>query len=188
MMPTLPVPYNPPPSGSSTGQRMNKAGRVLRRGFEKFSKISKKGKVAVGVGILAGLLSLYSVFKDGAAKGANCAREEMADSYVDLFVKADTSSRYSHLIEKIKEPVAKFMFDNPIYPTYVKTKNFITSVAGEVVNNGVSIAAAGGAIAAPLLLSPPVGTVIGAACAGVLLIKGAHFVLHDVMGFGKKGL
>ncbi|HSA07184.1 MAG TPA: hypothetical protein P5556_08380 [Candidatus Gastranaerophilales bacterium] len=145
-------------------------------------------KVMYTTGALAGLIALYRIFTDGPHKGLEHANEEMGKDYADLFIKAGKSSKHSHFLEVIKEPVTLFLFDSSVHPAYVKTKNVIFSTAMETVNNAITLSAAAGAIAAPMLLNNPIGIGIGAVSTGILLLRGASFILHDVLGVGKKGL
>lgn len=158
------------------------------KGVKGIAKAPGNRYVQYGAGVVAGLVALYGIMKDGFLKGKRNANEEMGSNYVDHFVQDESSAKYSHLNESAKEIVTGYKFDDPVYPFWIKTKNVGLSMAGEALNNVFNIAATVGAIGAPLALkSKTAGKGIATACAGFLFFKGGKFVLADVLGIGKDG-
>ena len=193
-----PTPTPAPGTGTGTGTTTAKKGLLgkikglwgkIKNPFSvsTIKKIPKTKIAAVGIGLAAGIITLYSILKDGSEKGIRNAKEDMGEYYLNLFTKSQTLPKYSNLLNGIRNNIRKFLFDNPIYPEYVKAKNTTFSIAGEVVNNGIPVVLAAGAVS-PLLINNPISAGVSIVCAGLLLIGGAKTVLVDVFGIGKKGL
>ena len=175
-------------AGQSIEAKIAKNGKSFTK--KVVSTIANKRTLKSGViatGITAALITLYNIFTNGPEKGIRNAKEQMGENYADLFIKANSSQSHNHLGEKIKHFIRDYLFDDPLYPAYTKVKNVVISTAGEVLNNGLEITAAAGAIAAPLMLGGPVGLGIGAICAGFLAFEGASFFFGDALGIGKEG-
>ena len=110
---------------------------------------------AMAVGVAGAALSAYSVVVDGNAKARCETKEELGEKYVDMYVKNLSSSRESHLLEKLKHYVMKQKLDNSFFPCLLQTKNHVVNWIGETVENIVPIALSAIAIGAPILLKKP---------------------------------
>lgn len=179
--------------------QLDKAGKLItqipyKKGFGKAYNGAKwlvtntyaQGVTATG----AGGLTAYRIYNDGLDRGREGAREDMAETYEDLFSKQMTASTECNALERAKRFVRDIRFDNGVYPTYTKIKNGIGGILMETLNNSLNIAAVGGV--AYGLISKTGGKIkkvyIPAISAGYLLLNAAKTVIVDIFGFRKKPL
>jgi hypothetical protein len=110
---------------------------------------------AMTIGAAGAVLSAYSIVKDGNAKARCETKEELGKAYVDMSVKNLSSSRESHLLEKIKNYVTKQRLDNSFYPFLLQAKNHVINWIGETAENIVPITLSAIAIGVPILFKKP---------------------------------
>jgi len=110
---------------------------------------------AMTIGTAGAVLSAYSIVKDGNAKARRETKNELGEKYLDMHIEHLSSSRESHLLEKVKRFVLKQKFDNSFYPFLLNAKNHVVNWATETVDHIVPIALSALAIGAPILFKKP---------------------------------
>ena len=91
------------------------------------------------IGVAGAAISAYNVVVDGNVKAQVQTKEELGADYVDMYVKNLSSSKESHLLEKVKNYLMDQKLDNSFYPFVINAKNHITSWINETVENIVPI-------------------------------------------------
>ncbi|HBG48946.1 MAG TPA: hypothetical protein DDW90_05495 [Cyanobacteria bacterium UBA9971] len=141
---------------------------------------------AMTIGAAGAVLSAYSIVKDGNAKARRETKDELGEKYVDMYVKNLSSSRESHLLEKVKRFVLKQKFDNSFYPFLLQAKNHVVNWVSETAENIIPIILSAIAIGAPKIIkNKKISTYTSAASAGLLVLGAGKFFIHDVLGVGK---
>lgn len=143
-----------------------------------------------GIAVGAGALTAYNVGVESWDQGIEHANEEIAKRDTDLFVKSQTSSVQSHLLERAKAYVRQVKFDNRLYPVVVKTKHVVSQFIQETAGSLVNIAGVAGVLIPAFMKTknPIVQKYIPAASTILLLINNGKIIISDVLGTGKKGL
>lgn len=166
---------------------------------------------STAIGIAGGALAAYSTVVDGGRKGHEKTKEELAETYTDMYIKNLSSSRASHLLEKVKNYVAETRMDSNFYPFIYGVKNSIIGWTEELIENTPPLVLSAAAIFAPgvfkkheakiqpkidkinkilpakLKLSDAktLGVKTSALAAGLLLLGAGYIFLTDVWGVGK---
>lgn len=141
---------------------------------------------SVAIGVAGAAVCGYSIVKDGNAKARKETKNELGDSYLNMYVKSLSSSRESHLLEKVKHYVNKLKFDNSIYPFILQTKNHVVSWISETADNILPVALSAIAIGAPAVLkNKKAGAYTSAVSAGLLVLGAGQIFIRDVLGAGK---
>jgi len=141
---------------------------------------------SMAIGAAGAVLSAYSIVKDGNAKARRETKDELGKSYLDMHIEHLSSSRESHLLEKVKRFVLKQKFDNSFYPFLLTAKNHVVNWVTETADHIVPIALSALAIGAPKLIkNKTAAAYTSAVSAGLLVLGAGKFFVHDVLGVGK---
>lgn len=105
------------------------------------------------IGAAGGILSLYSIIADGNMHAEAETKEDMGKHYLDMYIKAGSSSRESNLLERVKKFVIGKRLDDTNYPMYLRIKNHSTGWVGEVVEHIVPLTLSAIALTSPLLFN-----------------------------------
>lgn len=176
----LPIKYDP------AAARSRSFGKAMLNGGAKFlSNRTTLGAVAALSAVAVG----YDVLKNGYEKGVRNAKIQLGQYYTDIFTSTNSAPKYSHLMEKIRQPIIKFKFDDPVFPAIVKTKHIIGSTIGETLDKAAPVLLTAGA-ALPFMIKSLgqtlIGKITGGVSAGLLILGGAGAVLGEFAGVGKK--
>jgi len=106
--------------------------------------------MAIGATGLA--VSAYNIVKDGNTIATCETKDELGEDYLDMYAKNLSSSRESHLLEKIKHYAEERRLNNSIYPIVIDAKNHVTCWAEEIIKNIVPISLSVLALTAPALV------------------------------------
>lgn len=114
------------------------------------SKIGSILKIsAMTVGAAGGLLSAYSVYTDGNMHARKATKDSLSETYLDMYQKSLSSSRESHLLEKVKSFFHEQMLDDSVYPFVLNMKNHITGWCGQIIDNIIPIGLSAIAVLTP---------------------------------------
>lgn len=149
-----------------------------------------KGPMQWIAGLTAAGIVGYNLIKDTPQKIRRESREELAETYTNLFESSQTTSKYSNLNSKMKGAVRDKIFDSRIYSAYVKVKNAVCTTAGELVNNAVPIILATGAMGAEKITKymevPKAGKPVAFGCTALLVASGIKTLFTDIFNFRQK--
>jgi len=138
------------------------------------------------IGATAALASAYNVVTDGNAKAKVHTKDELGADYVDMFIKNQSSSKESHLLEHIKSFVLEQRMDNTYVLGAIRAKNHLLSWAKELGENVLPIGMATVILGAnKFFKNPRVAKYAQGAAAVILVLDAAKIFVHDVLGKGK---
>jgi len=138
------------------------------------------------IGATAAMAAAYNVITDGNAKAKVLTKDELGEDYVDMFIKNQSSSKESHLLEHVKSYVLKQRMDNTYVLGFIRAKNYLASWGKELGENILPIGLSAVILGAnKFFKNQKVAKYAQGTAAVLLVLDAAKIFVHDVLGKGK---
>lgn len=104
------------------------------------------------IGSIAIAATGYSLVKDIPRNAKNATQNDLANTYADIYTKANSASKESTMHARLQNWVTNARINDNFYPALVGAKNTVKSFIGGIWDNITTIALGAATFVAPMLL------------------------------------